>query len=235
MNAPSAILFDKDGTLVDFDLTWGRAAGAVMARFAGSDIAALRRLHEVSHFLPERQIFLQSSPLIAGSSRQYGGLWAQVLGRPLDTAFLNEIDTYFSEEGRRTLAPIGQPLQDLTRLHEAGLTLGIATNDTEANGRLQIDLLGLSGLISAVYGYDSGYGSKPKPGMIEAFSRLTGQPAASIALVGDTRHDLDTAKAAGAIAILVRSGPTPIDDFANEADLVVDNVSELADVLLATA
>jgi len=234
VNALRAILFDKDGTLVDFDRTWGPSAGAVMAHLAGDDAAALQRLHEVTHYLPDEQRFLQTSPLIAGSSRQYGPLWADALGRPSDMAFLHEIDRLFTEEGRRYLTPIGHPAEELARLHQAGMPLGIATNDAEANARIQVELLGLTGMLQAVYGYDSGYGSKPAPGMIEAFCQLTGLPPGAVALVGDTHHDLATAKAAGALSVLVRSGPTPVDDFADQADLVVDNVEQLADMLLAT-
>ena len=233
VNALRAILFDKDGTLVDFDRTWGPSAGAVMAHLAGDDADALERLHEVTHYLPSEQRFLQTSPLIAGSSRQYGPLWADVLGRPSDIAFFHEIDQLFIAEGRRYLTPIGSPARDLARLHEAGLPLGIATNDAEANARIQAELLGLTDMLQAIYGYDSGYGSKPAPGMIEAFCQLTGLPPSAVALVGDTHHDFATAKAAGAISVLVRCGPTPVDDFADQADLVVDNVAELADMLLA--
>lgn len=234
MNAPRAILFDKDGTLVDFDRTWGPAAGAVMRRLAGPDAAGLAAMHAFSQYRPDEQRFRQTSPLIAGSSRQYGPGWAQALGRAADEAFFREVDRLFVEEGQRTLTPLGEPVHALRRFHALGLPLGIATNDGEANARLQAELLGLTDLLSAVYGHDSGYGSKPAPGMVEAFSRLTGVAPGEIALVGDTRHDLETARAAGALAILVRCGPTPVDDFAHEADLVVDGVAELADLLLET-
>ncbi|GAB4069490.1 HAD family hydrolase [Ancylobacter sonchi] len=235
MNAVRAILFDKDGTLIDFDRTWGPAAGGVMARLAGTNAAALSRLHEVSHYIAERRQFLQTSPLIAGSSRQFGPLWAQVLDRPASEAFFAEIDELFIDEGQANLAPLGRPREALGRLARLGLPLGIATNDSERNARIQADLLGLTDLLAAIYGHDSGYGSKPLPGMVQAFAELTGVPAASVALVGDTHHDLMTARAAGALSILVRSGPGPIDDFADEADLVVDDVEALTELFLEPA
>ncbi|WP_421699990.1 HAD family hydrolase [Ancylobacter sp.] len=232
MNAPRGILFDKDGTLVDFDHTWGPAAGAVMRRLAGEEGPTLERLFDASHYVAEERRFLQTSPLIAGSSRQYGPLWADILARAADAAFYEQVDHLFCEEGARYLTPIGRPADTLARLHAVGLPLGIATNDAEPNARLQADRLGLSPYLSAVYGHDSGYGSKPNPGMIDAFAALTGLPASAIALVGDTRHDLETARAAGAMAILVRCGPAPVDDFAHEADLVVDSVEDLAALFL---
>lgn len=234
MNAPRAILFDKDGTLVDFDRTWGPAAGEVMRRLAGGDAAVLERLFHASHYLADERRFLQTSPLIAGSSRQYGPLLADILARTADSAFYHEVDLLFREEGERFLTPLGRPAQTLARLHGAGLPLGIATNDTEPSARHHAERLGFAPYLTAVYGHDSGYGPKPEPGMVQAFGALTGLPLASIALVGDTRHDLDTARAAGAMAILVRCGPTPVDDFAHEADLVVDTVEDLAALILGT-
>ncbi len=232
MNTIRAILFDKDGTLVDFDRTWGRAAGAVMHRITGGDAARRRRLEEVSHYVPEERRFLASSPLLAGSSGQFGPLWAEVLERPATEDLFNEINVLFGEEGRRFLTPIGTPAQTLGRLSAGGLPLGIGTNDTEANARVQAELLGLGPLLTGIYGYDSGHGAKPGPGMVEAFARDAGLPVETVALVGDTRHDLLAARAAGAIAVLVRSGPGPVDAFADEADFILDDVEELAERLL---
>nr|WP_281418562.1 HAD family hydrolase [Ancylobacter oerskovii] len=228
-------MFDKDGTLIDFDRTWGPAAGGVMARLAGGDAAVLSRLHEVSHYLADHERFLQTSPLIAGSSRQYGPLWAQVLDRPADEALFVEIDELFIEEGQAHLAPLGHPREALARLARLGLPLGIATNDSERNARIQADILGLTELLAAIYGHDSGFGSKPLPGMVRAFAERAGVPVSAVALVGDTHHDLLTAKAAGAVSVLVRSGPGPIDAFAGEADLVVDDVEALAELFLEPA
>src|SRR3712207_6283148 len=76
------ILFDKDGTLIDFDATWGPAAYEVMRELARGDAATLRTLMEISHYIEEERRFLPSSPLVAGSSAHYGPLWAAALERP---------------------------------------------------------------------------------------------------------------------------------------------------------
>lgn len=232
MNALRALLFDKDGTLVDFDRTWGPAAGAVMARMAGDDVEAQARLHAVSHFLPDEDRFLTTSPLLAGSAQQYGHGWAQALGRPADGALFAEIDRLFAQEARRTVTAIGTPQRTLASLAQAGYVLGVATNDGEQSARIQMELLGLSDLLAAIYGHDSGHGPKPGPGMVEAFCRHAGFAPHEVALIGDTRHDVLAAKAAGAVAVLVRTGPASVDPFAQEADLVLDDLDALAALLL---
>ena len=83
-----AILFDKDGTLVDFQRTWGPAAQAVMQHIAGGNRAAFERLVAASRFVEAEQRFLPDSPLIAEPTRVYGALWATALGDRQMQSFL---------------------------------------------------------------------------------------------------------------------------------------------------
>ncbi len=230
-----ALLLDKDGTLIDFDRTWGPAAGAVMERLAGGDPLRLARLHEVSEYRAAERRFLPSSPLVAGSSAHYGPLWADVLGVSGSAGFLAQIDALFAEAGLRFLTPIGRPEHTLKRLADGGVLLAMVTNDAERNARQQVAALGLAPWLQTIYGYDSGYGSKPAPGMVLAGVAAAGVAPERTAVVGDTAHDLDAARAAGARFILVRSGPAPVGHLADAADLVVESVDDLPDVLFAGA
>ncbi|GGF82837.1 phosphatase [Azorhizobium oxalatiphilum] len=227
MNGLKALLFDKDGTLIHFDRTWGPAAGEVMRELAGDDPQALRRLEEVSEYLPDEQRFLPSSPLVAGSSAHYGPQWAHCLGRDATDAFFSEIDRLFSREGLRALTPLGRPQDVLAHFHGQGLKLGIVTNDAEANSRLQAEALGLMPYLDLIHGYDSGFGSKPGPGMITAAAEALNVPPDSMAVIGDSTHDYAAAKAAGARFILVRTGPAPVEPLLDVADMVVDSIDDL--------
>src|SRR5688500_13631798 len=91
----SALLFDKDGTLVDFQRTWGPAAHHVMRQLAAGDQAAYERLVAVSGFLEAEQRFLPGSPLVAGATADWGPLWARALHRSATTSFFEEIDALF--------------------------------------------------------------------------------------------------------------------------------------------
>ena len=52
-----------------------------------------------------------------------------------------------------------------------------------------------------------------------------------VALVGDTTHDLHAARAAGAIAIAVLSGPVGRAALEPHADHVIDSVADLPDLV----
>jgi phosphoglycolate phosphatase len=233
-----AILFDKDGTLIDFDATWGPAAFAVMESLADGDGAALDRLMRVSEYVLAERRFLPSSPLVAGSSAHYGPLWAQALGRSCDADFLALMDTLFLEAGLAHLAPIGDPRGLCIDLAARGYVLGIATNDSQASAQAQARALGIAGQMHFVAGYDSGHGSKPEPGMVTAFLEAHAFTPARVELVGDSLHDLHAARAAGIVGIAVLSGPrgeAARAEVAPFADHVIASITQLPDLLAELA
>ncbi|MFO1147747.1 MAG: HAD family hydrolase [Alsobacter sp.] len=221
------LLFDKDGTLIDFDRTWGPAAFEVMREMAQGDEAVVARLAELNHFIVAEKRFLRSSPLVAGTSASYGPLWAQALGRPDGPELHAEMDRRFKHWGLAMVSPIGEPLAVLEALAAEGYRLGIATNDAEASALVQADRLGLMPHLDFVAGYDSGHGGKPEPGMVLAFAAKIGASPSEVALVGDSTHDLDAAHAAGAVAIAVLTGPAPRHELEPHADHVVGSIADL--------
>lgn len=223
-----AILFDKDGTLVDFQRTFGPAVRAVMQHLAGGDRAAYDRLVAASRFVETGQHFLPDSPLIAEPTSVYGALWAAALGRPANAAFFAEIDRLLCDATSLHLAAIGDPKTLLTSLAARGYRLGMVTNDAEITARAHARKLGLDKILEFIAGYDSGFGAKPDPGPVLAFARAVGVPASQTAVVGDSVLDLTAARAAGAIAIGVLTGPAPSATLAPCADALFASPAELA-------
>jgi phosphoglycolate phosphatase len=222
-----AILLDKDGTLVDFQRTWGPAVDAVMRHLAGGDPAAYARLAAASRFDQAAQRFLPDSPLIGEPTSVYGRLWAEALGRPATADFFAEIDRLLCDATTEHLAPIGDPRALLTALADRGCRLGLMTNDAEITARAHARKLGLDRLLEFVAGYDSGFGAKPQPGPVLAFARSVGIAAGQIAVVGDTPLDLVAAHAAGAFAVGVLTGPLSESSLAPYADALIASPAEL--------
>jgi phosphoglycolate phosphatase len=222
-----AILFDKDGTLVDFQRTWGPAIHDVMRHYADGDDAILTKLAAVNRFVLDGDRFLPDSPLIAEPPSLYGKLWAQVLGRPANGDFIAELDRLFLAASTDDLVPIGDPPAILGALAARGCRLGLFTNDAEASGRTHAARLGIDGLLSFVGGYDSGFGAKPEPGPVLAFAEAVGARPEEVAVVGDTLHDLAAARAAGAVAVGVLSGLATAGVLAPEADALLPSIASL--------
>ena len=112
----AAVLFDKDGTLLDFDGTWGPAFHAMIAALAKGEESAMRAQAEALHFSLEEKRFRPTSPIIAGSSATYGQLWGEAIGRTDYAALRQEIDSLSAVESLKALTPIGRPLEALAAL-----------------------------------------------------------------------------------------------------------------------
>ena len=222
-----AILFDKDGTLVDFQKTWGPATYGVLRHFAGDDADAFDRLVEVSRYLPDERRFHSTSPVVVEKTEDYGRQWAEALGRPSTAEFIAEIDRLFFDATLAHLSTIGDPRTLLAGLAARGYALGLMTNDADVNTRAQLDRLGLDGLLAFVAAYDSGHGAKPDPDPVLAFARAVGVAPHEVAVVGDAVHDLKAARAAGAVAVAVLTGPTPEAELAPHADAVLSSIEDL--------
>ena len=109
-NLPLAgVLFDKDGTLIDFHATWGPAVHAMIHALADGDPALVQAQAEALHFSVGTRRFLATSPLIAGSTADYGRRWAEALGRADTDALKCEIDALSAVELLNALTPIGEP------------------------------------------------------------------------------------------------------------------------------
>src|SRR5947199_2594810 len=196
-----ASLFDKDGTLVDFQRTWGPATHTVLTKLSDGDSAIFDRLCAVSLYDAVERRLLPGSPVVIETTYGYGKLWAEVLGVPLTAEFVDRIDGMYFQTTLDHLTPIGDVQALLGSLAARGVRLGLMTNDADANTRAQLLKLGIDGLFEFLAAYDSGYGHKPDPDPVLAFATFANVTPAEVAVVGDTEHDLSAARATGALAV----------------------------------
>jgi phosphoglycolate phosphatase len=107
------------------------------------------------------------------------------------------------------------------------LRLGVATNDSEAPARLHLAAHGITECFDFIAGYDSGHGAKPGPGMCLAFAAACGLDPWRVAMVGDSRHDLQAGRAAGMRTVAVLTGIAGAGDLAPLADMVLPDIGAL--------
>jgi phosphoglycolate phosphatase len=229
-----AVLFDKDGTLFDFNATWMPIFRETASEVAGGDAALALRLLVESGYDPVKGRLDPGSPLAAGTNAEIAEIWARLLEGRGDAAVLTRrFDAHFARSIEIRPTPVTDLAELFGRLKAKGLKIGVATMDSHAAAKAAIDAFELVGLVDFACGYDSGHGHKPGPGMVEAFCRAVELPAAAIAVVGDTPHDMHMARAAGAgLAIGVLTGVSPREVLADHADHVLASIAELETLLV---
>ncbi|WP_182084049.1 HAD family hydrolase [Aureimonas sp. ME7] len=231
LDAIEAVLFDKDGTLIDYHRSWeptNRRAAKLAAR---GDEALERRLLQLGGTDPETGVTRAGSLLAAGNTSEIADAFiaAGSLFEPGD--LVARLDALFI-----AAADDAVPVTDLAALFAAlagrGLAIGIASSDSEAAIRRLLHLTGAEPFVGFVAGYDSGHGAKPGPGMLIGFSRSIGVAPERIAVVGDNLHDMEMGRAGGAgLRIGVLTGTSTAEDLMPTADLCLPSVVELAERL----
>lgn len=227
-----AVLFDKDGTLIDFERTYGGATAQVMLALCRNDAQLAAQLAEPAGFDLNNRTFAPTSMIIAGTARDMAETWGNLLGESDIEALIARIDALYLDFSRMSVAPFAETAPALESLKGRGLPLGIATNDSEAGARDHAEQAGIHHFFDFFAGHDSGHGQKPGPGMVLAFAQATGLDPAEIAMVGDSLHDLEAARAAGAVRIAVTSGMAAAEELAPASDHVLSGIGALP-VLIA--
>jgi phosphoglycolate phosphatase len=222
----AGVVFDKDGTLFDFQATWGGWTVDVIASEAGPDRALAARIAALLGFDPSTGRFVPGAMAITDTTAEIAEAMAPLLPALRQAGLQDRLNT-------RSLALRPIPAADLprltSRLRDMGLQLGVATNDAETPARAHLQHAGVGAAFAAIYGYDSGFGGKPAPGQLLAFCNATGLPAAACVMVGDSLHDLVAARAAGMRAVGVLTGPASAADLAPCADVVLPSIADLPD------
>ena len=218
-----AIIFDKDGTLFDFRASWGAWTTSLLAELA-PDASRARELGQILGFDPDTRNFARGSPVISHTTPEIAGLLHPHLAG-ISLLALNDRMNALSAAAPMVPAVPLRPV--LAALKARGLTLGLATNDTELPARTHLDRAGVLDLFDFVAGCDSGWGGKPAPGQLLAFLARFGLTAARSAMVGDSRHDLDAGRAAGMLAVAVLTGIASASELAPHADVVLADISGL--------
>jgi phosphoglycolate phosphatase len=212
------LVFDLDGTLVD----------------TAPDLVAAAN-HVLDHVgLP---------PVDAQSLRPYIGHGARVMiERATAAANLSEddrerlLDRFLDYYGAHIAVgsrPFEGAVDALERFRAAGAKLAVCTNKREAMSRLLLDTLDLSRFFAAVAGRDTLANCKPHPDHLLGTIGLAGGEASRAIMIGDSKVDIATAKAARVPIIAVSFGYTDTPVHELDPDAVIDHYRELAPAIAA--
>jgi phosphoglycolate phosphatase len=229
------IVFDKDGTLIEFHLMWG------------GWVDQLARRLEAATGLPLREGLY---PLL-GVEETSGLVLAHGLLAATPMRRIREVvEAYVAEAGAGRAAAaaavetawhapdpvaLAQPITDLRallgRLRSRVPTFAVATSDDRGPTERTLEALGVASEFAALSCADDGRPTKPAPDPVLHLCAELGVPPGRTAVVGDAPADLRMARAAGAgrvIAVLTGVGDEAV--LAPLADIVLGSIEELAPV-----
>lgn len=231
------IVFDKDGTLIDFHGMWGEWAiqlGRDLERETGRAMSGT---------------LLERYGVDPGSKRTlaHGLLAATPMPRIREvTVEIVEAAGIGTAEAERAVAAawrapdpvaLAKPLADLPTLLDelrgGGMSgrerrIAVATTDDRTPTLRTIAALGLVGRVDALVCADDGIPVKPEPDMVLHLCAQLGIDPGAAAVIGDSPSDLRMGRTAGAgLVIGVLSGVGRRDELTPLADVILASVAEL--------
>lgn len=215
--AMRTMVFDLDGTLADTSADLIAAANACFRALGHGDLLSAKD-DALTAFHGGRAM------LRLGFQRLGQGDEADV-----DREYPRLLAYYASCLDRETRLYPGA-MAAVDRLKTAGWRVGICTNKPEALAEDLLQRLGIRGAFDALIGADTLPVRKPDPlPLTETVRRCGGDPARAI-LLGDTKTDRETARAAGVPSVLVTFGPEGAGVARLEPDALLDHYDGLYDL-----
>lgn len=230
-----AIVFDKDGVLVDFAPRWLAITAARLDAIAARMALAAKARTELQRLLGVHDSTIDpTGPLVTGSRAEQIIMAAGFLyqhgkdfleARELVESAFDDADFNAKDAPVR---PTGELKPALSLLHAQGIKLGIATTDLTARAQEDLNKLGIAAYFDAVLGVDAVKRNKPHPDLFLGACHALGVAPGEAWMVGDALNDMRMARAANAAgAIGVRSGISTGSALEAEADMVLDGIWEI--------
>ncbi|MEM8536637.1 MAG: HAD family hydrolase, partial [Pseudomonadota bacterium] len=188
------ILFDKDGTLFDFNATWGAWTRQMLQSEVGDDPGRLSDLAGAMGYDLDAERFVPGSIVIAATVSETADAMLTVLDNVKKPDL---IDRMKGAAAQVQQVPVTHLPSFFDQLLADGLKLGIATNDAEETAIAYLRTAGVVDHFHFIAGYDSGFGCKPAAGQLIAFCDHVSLAPHQCLMVGDSTHDLHAGRAAG--------------------------------------
>ena len=216
--APVTVIFDLDGTLADTSGDLLAAANACFRDIGAGDLLG---------------------PPDAGTALNGGRAMLRLgLGRigragdevEVDLLYPHLLGYYGEAIDTHTVIYPGA-MEAVALLVEHGHGVGICTNKPEALAQLLLTRLGVRDAFASLVGADTLAVRKPDPEPLREAVRRAGGDPLRCCLIGDSRTDRETARAAGVPSVLVGFGPAGGDMAALEPEAIIGHFDELPGVV----
>ncbi|GAB4547216.1 MAG: HAD family hydrolase [Anaerolineales bacterium] len=227
-----AVIFDKDGTLIDFNAMWGGWTAYVSARLsAASGLDVYPSLCQALGYDAVHHKTLPNGRLASAPMSELRRAATETLrSMGISAAASKRIVA----ECWRIPDPeiLAKPLTDLRALFhllgQSGIKIAIATSDDRAPTLATLQTLDIDQAVSAISCADDGGAPKPAPDSVLTLCAKMNLSPSNVMVVGDTIADLQMARAAGAgLAVGVLSGVSSSQDLVSHANILIDSVEAL--------
>lgn len=231
------VVFDKDGTLIDFQAMWVPWFEELARRLELATGASLR--DDLWRALSDDPASGETLPLgaVAGTTNEL--MWEMTVAavserlgnRARAVAVVH--DAWFLPDPVTSARALADLRALFGEVHHSGRLVGVITADDRVPTERTLEALDVADAVDVLVCGDDGLPNKPAPDTLLRACSVLGVPAQRAAIVGDMPGDLLMARNAGAgRAIGVLSGAGRREQLAPLADLLLPSVAEFGQLLV---
>lgn len=229
-----ALLFDKDGTLLEFHNMWLNVALS-----ASEQVKAFSDQNQGHQTVTVDQLLLaigvegervdNHGLLAANPVEDTAAAWFYMLAPQVSLSeFTRFTKAAFNDQVVKNphwIAALPGVADKLLSLKQQGMLLGVATADTKDSTLYTLKQSGLSDLFDYVGYSDGDIEPKPAPALLDAFCQQCNIAPDEVVMFGDTVSDMEFGLNAGAKKVGVLTGTAQRDELEPMADLVIPSVA----------
>jgi len=229
---PEAIIFDKDGTLIDFDAMWGSWTLQLADRLQASIGLDIRQaLCECYGYDITHRKILPDGILTCTPMWQLRELMIEVVtsfGISATEASCAAAAAWHVPDPVTNAKPFTDIRKLFTNIHRRGIKIAIATTDDRHPTCAMLDAFGVSDIVATMVCADDGIKAKPAPDMVTTICQRMHVDPGNVTVIGDTVADLQMARSAEAGYVIgVLSGVGSLANLTPLADILIDTIDTL--------
>ena len=235
---PGLVVFDKDGTLIDFQMMWGSWTEQFAWRLEMASKQPLREaLFDALGYDYIRRRVHSGGALCCTPMRNLRMIGENVLkSSALKCTQKEAEDLVTSIWQMPDPVSTARPLADLPKLFSTlrsmNMKIAVCTTDDHDAAVNTLKALKVEHLVDIVIGGDDPIPSKPSPEQLYHICFQCGVSPQDTIMVGDTSTDMKLGLAAGAgLSVGVLDGASSIPDLAQYADVLVPSVAKLPKIV----
>ena len=227
-----AILFDKDGTLIEFNSLWINSTYAMIHELVNmyADHNHDEKSNEISLLVGLNGINVSEHSVLASKSTEdISGISAQQLGveHKLIHEKVNQFYYDYVSERRNEIKGIGNLVPLFQQLKSKQLAIGVVTADNYDITALTLNKLGINKYVDFIATADR-YKKKPDIEAMQAFCNLFNIEKEEVVHIGDTLVDMEFSKH-GKYGVGVLSGVGTEETLRKYTSYILPSVQELID------
>jgi len=217
LRKPAAIVFDLDGTLVDSAPDIRCALNTVLAQDGLPPLGT-----------KAVQLMIGGGPTVL-VERALDELGVAAEPGSIERLTANFEQTYL-ELGNTLTTLFEGAVSCFEHLRNHDVSIGLCSNKPERLCRQLLADLDVEHFFSAIQGSGSGLPKKPHPAALLAVMNHLGAEPERVLYIGDSKTDVDTARAGGVSVALISGGYTAAPATTLGADWVVENLADIPSI-----